>query len=104
MNVYYDPEKFGLRTVGELDYSSGAYEFDLTVVWIDDKKRLYYADDSGCSCPSPFESVGLDGLTKTTISGLRDHLRGRMKEMYGEYVTDNDVVTLVDKARQAVSR
>lgn len=32
MNIYYDPEKFGLTTVGEIDWSTGSYEFDLTVV------------------------------------------------------------------------
>ncbi|GIG27142.1 DUF7574 domain-containing protein [Cellulomonas denverensis] len=104
MNLYYDPEKFGLTTVGELDYSSGAYEFDLTVVWVDEARHLYYADDSGCSCPSPFEGTGRNDLTRTTITGLRNHLRGRMKEAYGEYVTDSNVVDLVEKARKAVSR
>lgn len=63
MNIYYDPEKFGLETIGEIDWSSGAYEFDYTVVWkrISDG-RFVYAEDSGCSCPSPFEQTGIEGL------------------------------------------
>jgi hypothetical protein len=63
VNIYYNPEKFGLETIGEIDWSSGAYEFDLTVVWkrtLDG--RFVYAEDSGCSCPSPFEGTGVDEL------------------------------------------
>lgn len=102
-NVYYAPEKFGLTTVGELDYSSGSYEFDLTAVWVDDQKNLYYGDDSGCSCPSPFEGVGLNDLTKATVAQLQGHLRARMAEAYRKYVSDNDVVDLVNAARKAVA-
>lgn len=102
-NVYYNPEKFGLTTVGELDYSSGSYEFDYTVVWVDDQKNLYYDDDSGCSCPSPFDGVGLNDLTKATVAQLQGHLRARKAAAYGEYVSDNDVVDLVNAARKAVA-
>lgn len=102
-NVYYSPEKFGLTTVGGLDYSSGSYEFDCTMVWVDDQKNLYYADDSGCSCPSPFEGLGLNDLTKATVAQLQGHLRARMAEAYRKYVSDNDVVDLVNAARKAVA-
>lgn len=104
-NVYYNPEKFGLTTVGELDYSSGSYEFDYTAVWVDDQKNLYYADDSGCSCPSPFEGLGLNDLTKAnTVQELQGHLRARLENAYGKYATSSsDVVDLVNAARKAVA-
>lgn len=64
-NIYDDPEKFGLAIVGEVEFSSGAYEFDTSVVWRDaDTGDLFYADDSGCSCPIPFEGVGRNDLQK----------------------------------------
>lgn len=64
MNFYYDPEKFGLTTIGEIDWSDGGYEFDLTVVFKRESDgRFVYAEDSGCSCPAPFESAGVDELT-----------------------------------------
>jgi len=51
-NIYSATEKFGLETVGEVEFSSGAYEFDTTVVWRDKETgSLYVASDSGCSCP-----------------------------------------------------
>lgn len=65
MNLYYEPEKYGLKTIGEIDWSSGAYEFDLLVIW----QRLVdgaflVGEDSGCSCPLPFEDKGVDDLSE----------------------------------------
>lgn len=56
MDVYYEPEKVGLRILAETDRSSGNYEFDCFVVWQHiDSGRLYYDTDEGCSCSSPFQ-------------------------------------------------
>ena len=55
-DVYYSPEKHGLKPVFETDYSSESYEFDLRVIWLHEESGRYYtARDSGCSCPCPFE-------------------------------------------------
>jgi hypothetical protein len=54
---YYQPEAFDLKTVGEIEWSNEAYQFDLTVVWLHlPTGRYLVASDAGCSCPSPFES------------------------------------------------
>lgn len=84
-DVYYTPEKFGLEIVGDVDYSSGAYEFALLVVWKDESGQLYYAEDSGCSCPSPFEGVGLRDLTKATKFEIVARVQERLaeEERYG---------------------
>ena len=67
-NPYYHPEKMGLSTVAEFD-SADSYEFDKFVVWTDGK-ALFWATDSGCSCPTPFED----------INNLGDLCSGRPKE------------------------
>ena len=54
-DLYYQPEQFGLTMLGEIEWSEPCYDFDLTAVWVDADKKLYWASDSGCSCPSPFE-------------------------------------------------
>lgn len=63
-DIYSNPDRFGLEFVGQVDWSSGMSEFDLTVVWksatTDD--LWYMGRDSGCSCPSPFENGGLLSL------------------------------------------
>lgn len=55
-DVYCNPEEFGLTTVGQIDWDDrDDYGFSMTVVWKDKDGKLYWAFDSGCSCPSPFE-------------------------------------------------
>jgi hypothetical protein len=54
-NAYDSPEKLGLEIFGAASDDDLSYEFDMFVVWLDAEGRLYYAYDSGCSCPSPFE-------------------------------------------------
>jgi hypothetical protein len=58
MSLYSNPEKFGLETIKELDDPNASYSFDKFVIWRREKdNELFYATDSGCSCPSPFENV-----------------------------------------------
>ncbi len=62
-DVYYNPEKFGLEKVGEVDDPGACYSFDIFAVWRAADGTLYWGQDSGCSCPSPFEDVrGLEDL------------------------------------------
>ena len=65
MNIYCDPEKFGLTILCMMD-TGASYEFDMLVVWQDRDGNVYYAEDSGCSCPAPFSGHGLDSLIKIT--------------------------------------
>lgn len=88
--IYDAPEKFGLTTIGEIDYSTGCYEFDLTVVWRDAPGQLYYGDDSGCSCPSPFEGQGMDDLTPCTPAELQAHLQKRADEQLYDDSAEQD--------------
>lgn len=55
-NIYTSPEKYGLTVVGEVDWGTEDYGFNLTVVWkSDETEKLYLEEDRGCSCPAPFE-------------------------------------------------
>ena len=71
MNIYYNPEEFGLEVVKNID-TGGGYDFDMFVIWKDKKNNLYYGQDSGCSCPTPFEDFeGIPSLIKITKRGFR---------------------------------
>ena len=75
MNVYYDPEKFGLKIIGEIEWSDGCWQFDTTVVWQREADGVFlYAEDSGCSCPMPFERIGINDMIQLAdgINGLND--------------------------------
>lgn len=100
--IYSKPEQFGLTTVGEVDYSDGDYEFDLTVVWKRADGVFVYADDSGCSCPGPFDDSTIESLTPVrTFAELREHLTGRHQP--SKYRPDRtaDIARLLDLARGA---
>lgn len=63
---YNQPESFGLEIVFS-DDQGGAYQFDMFVVWESEDGTLYYATDSGCSCPSPFNRITeVDQLEKVS--------------------------------------
>lgn len=66
-NIYYDPEKFGLEIFEHIEDDHASYSFDDFVIWkrLEDGK-LFYLTDSGCSCPSPFESYGVTDLLPVT--------------------------------------
>jgi len=95
VTIYSNPEKYGLRTIGEIDWTDELYEFDLTVVWITPYGVLYWGNDTGCSCPEPFESFSLSDLSTGTFHDLAEHLNARAKEAN----RDVQVVELLDRVR-----
>jgi hypothetical protein len=89
-NIYDCPEAFGLTAFGDVDFSSGCYEFDRIVVWKDDRGQLYYAEDSGCSCPEPFGSFDLRNITKATPHQITERLQAKAKERDDAYGGPDD--------------
>ena len=75
-NIYYHPEKWRLTALGSLE-AGGSWQFDTFVSWIDDSGNIYYATDSGCSCPTPFEDIkSMAQLTRVeNAEGLRQAAR-----------------------------
>lgn len=60
-NIYYSPEKFGLKIIAAVN-TADSYEFNIFLVLVDKKGKVYYSTDSGCSCPTPFEDLTKDQL------------------------------------------
>lgn len=64
---YHSPEKYGLEVIGTIDWADD-YEFDMICVWrrLEDGAFLW-AQDSGCSCPTPFDGMTVgDGIEPVT--------------------------------------
>lgn len=68
-NVYSTPEKFGLTIVEVVDQPGLSYEYNTAVLWQDAGGNYYWARDSGCSCPIPFEDY-------RTLADLNQGLHG----------------------------
>ena len=100
-NVYYSPERFGLKVMWMVE-AEPDYDFDMVVVW----KRvsdgaLFWAHDSGCSCPSPFEDYhGVDMLTPLS-DGTFEELR---RFVHDQRYQASEVMSFLDKVRRAVRR
>lgn len=70
-NPYYDPEACGLEWIGKIE-DEPDYDFNILMVVQDVATgRVFYAQDSGCSCPSPFEDYHtLSAFTEVTLASL----------------------------------
>lgn len=97
MSIYYDPEKYGLKVIDSWDFSDGSYVFDLRVVWRDKNGDLLTARDSGCSCPSPFEDIGVNDLVSASKSDLKAEAIAMAKE---EYYNGDSLSDILDKIRK----
>lgn len=82
-DVYYNPEKHGLTPVAELELDNESYSFNIICVWKHTDGGLYWGQDSGCSCPSPFEDYHsiekLQRLSRDNLSeieGIADTATG----------------------------
>lgn len=94
MNVYYNPEKHGLTPLGEVD-TADSYEFAKLVVWRRDEDGvMFWATDSGCSCPSPFEDAdSVDDLTRIDdVSKFSREARTWLREQYDVRADDRDAL------------
>lgn len=73
----YDPVNEGLDLVGDVEWDDEPWQFNLTVVWRNpDTKRFYWADDSGCSCPRPFEDLTESDVDSGTKYDVLNYLAG----------------------------
>lgn len=87
-NPVNDPAGFGFdEVVGEVYLSAPSYDFDLLAV-LKDKDGYWLGTDSGCSCPSPWESHTREDFTgpltaeqaKEEATSLWTHSYGNMYE------------------------
>lgn len=71
-NMYYSPASYGLRILTEVNDPWAAWSFNMLVVWVNDETgAVYYGSDSGCSCPSPFESFALNSPRLARVDGTQ---------------------------------
>lgn len=101
-NCYYYPEDNGLEVFDEVE--TGEYcNFDTTVVWRHKETgKLYWAHDSGCSCPTPFECYtsirDLNELTEDTLYNFTQHLVNQ------RYITQTDINECMNKVKSYLKK
>ncbi len=106
-NPYYDPEKSGLVKVGELDEAELSYEYNTLVVWRHEPSgRVFYARDSGCSCPTPFEDYTFSGPDDTNLTPITigDSFASFTREVEDFPATQDEREGLIQSVRQLMPR
>lgn len=96
--------------IAEVDWDSEPYTFDMTRVYVEaGTGKLYYATDSGCSCPTPFEDATTDDLKPIArIQDWHDHVVARtvIADPDDEYQypepTSPRTIDQADTARQVI--
>lgn len=73
-NVYSHPENVGLELIGALDEPDLSYEYN-TLIAVNHKEsgRVFWASNSGCSCPTPFEDFYFNGPDENNLEEVKLH-------------------------------
>lgn len=84
-----------LTLVTDFEWSDEPYEFDLTRIYHHpDTNQIFYAHDSGCSCPMPFEDFNsIDDYTKAdSLQAMFDVLKDTREDKcsHEEYNDEKD--------------
>lgn len=80
-----------------VQWGESNYDFDQSAVFRNTETgELFYATDTGCSCPSPFEDIRESDLTKITrLQDWIDHTDERLQgRNYGYYAGGSEPETL----------
>lgn len=88
MNYYYDYERpDDIITVAECEPSEQSYSFDIFLFLAKKGERgVYFANNSGCSCPAPFEDFrSLDDFEHITTIKRLNELERTAVETYGRW-------------------
>ncbi len=106
-NVYYDSDKNGLSQFVCLDEDGLSYEYNtLLVLKHEESGRLFFAQDSGCSCPTPFENEYFDGPDKTSMSEivLGDSFRSFETDVNNFPVQQSEKDEAIDKVKNWLNK
>ena len=99
-DIYYQPQNYGLRILDTIEDDSLSYEFDMLVVWQEiESDRLYWARDSGCSCPSPFEGCNAVSDLNYIHDGTIEAFEAAVNALgYGSLTEKGDLIRKVKTA------
>lgn len=101
-NVYYDTKDCGLEQVDVLDEEGLSYEFNTFLIVQDIATgRVFYATDSGCSCPTPFEEYHFNSADDTNLTEitLGDSFTSFQREIEGFRGSQEEIEKAIDSVK-----
>ncbi|MES2211643.1 MAG: hypothetical protein V4490_00670 [Pseudomonadota bacterium] len=105
-NIYYNPESCGLNQVGCLDEADLSYEYNtLIVVEEIQSGKMFWAQDSGCPCPTPFEDYRFVSADDNNLSALnKETLDSFINEVKNFPATLDERQSLIRKVKYRLSK
>ena len=80
------------ETIAFVEWSYESWEYDMTEVYRRKDGALFYAEDSGCSCPIPFEFTTEADLTPIrSLAEWNRYARGGLGDSASPDLTRRDV-------------
>lgn len=107
-NVFYATDKLGLTLVDSLDQPDLDYEFNtLIAIQHVESGRVFEAQSSGCSCPTPFEEYHFNGpddtdmceVTLNSFSGFETSTISWCKE---NHIPQHEMNSFIDNVKTAL--
>ena len=100
MKLYNEVE---LTEIAEMDLTEPCYDFHLITVWKDSEGKHYWAADSGCSCPEPYEDfTKIEDFNLLVTSYDFDKMTEEANTGYSVELTAGFLNTVRDSMRQNV--
>jgi hypothetical protein len=106
-DLYNQPEHFSVKLLGDIEWDYEMYRFNMTAVWVDALGQFYVGDDSGCSCPFPFENftsaedLGMP-MTRHEVADMLVNMVDRMRSR--AYMSDEDKSNVEMSAVELVNK
>lgn len=95
-NIYYHPENCGLTIFDQID-TDRDYGFDMFIIFLKEDDTLWWATDSGCSCPTPFENINENDLSPITLNNF-DNFDSALKSHRN--ISIDEYMEMSNRARQ----
>lgn len=105
-NIYYNTKECGLKQVDCLDQSDLSYEFNtLLVVEETQSGKMYWAQSSGCSCPTPFEEYSFTSVNEHNLNELnKETLNTFLNEVKNFPVSMDERQSMIRKVRYRLNK
>ena len=87
-DIYNNPKMHNLTQIDGLDEPDMSYSFTMLYAWLHEDGTVYYAEDSGCSCPSPFEDY--TSLDYYNLYNSKHQDMGHLESMVKDFNSSNE--------------
>lgn len=103
-NIYYHPEKSGFEIFDSIEMDASC-EYSTTLILRNTESgRLFYVQDSGCSCPTPFDEASEADLKPLVLETIEEFERDIEEHHKYDDVHPSIVLDCLDKVKKYLTQ